>query len=431
MSILLLHKPNASRRRHLEATRRYADARGQRLVLLMAAPGWERDLADRVLEADATDLDAVRAAVARLRAEEDDPVTAVVSYAEACVPSVARVAADLGLPGTGPDSARAARDKYAMRAAFARAGDIPQPRYALARTLDEARRAADGIGYPMVLKPVLGTGSMFVRTVADDAELAEHFTFHRSGAWTGFEHDPLHGAAHEEYQGALLLEEYLPDTEICVEGFVHEGRTHIVAVHDKPLPTGPTFEEVYACTPTRLPAATMASVEKATAAVHRALGIESGPTHVEFRLRGEVEPVVLEAAARMGGGPIYRSVQLSTGIDMVTAALDAASGRRPDLAPKWEPRPVGFWNIFPERPGRLAEIEGEERARALDHVDELVVYRSVGDHLKTPPETFQGHGHLIFTADRVDRLDDTFHELTRTLRLRTEPPPEGGPLCRA
>src|SRR5262249_17385760 len=194
---------------------------------------------------------------------------------------------------------------------------------------------------------IIGTGSMYVRSVGNRKQLAEHFETIRQGAWEGFEYDPLHDSALQAYGGGLLVEEFVGGPEICVESIVVNGATHMVAIHDKPLPTGPTFEEVYACTPTRLPSSTVDRITAAVAAVHSAMGITTGPTHVEFRLREGDEPIVLEAAARMGGGPIYRSVLLSTGVDMVKATIDLALGRSPVISPWPAPMPVGFWNIFP------------------------------------------------------------------------------------
>jgi hypothetical protein len=49
------------------------------------------------------------------------------------------------------------------------------------------------------------------------------------------------------------------------------------------------------------------------------------------------------------------------------------------------------------------------------------MYRTVGDLLAVPPQTFQGHGHLMFVVPTVDELDDTFRELTDLVRLETEP----------
>jgi len=416
MSIVIVHKTNLSRRPHLERAHRYAAAHGEELVLLMADATWEAEFADRVVPVDVGDADEVLAAVKSLTTA----VSGVITFAEALVPAVARVAAEFGLPWVDERTARTARDKYRMRQAAAEAG-LRQPRFALARTTDEALTAADRIGFPLVLKPILGTGSMFVRSVADRSELRTHFETFRVGAWRGFTKDPLHAEAEQEYGGALLLEEFVPGPEISVESIVAGGRTHSIAVHDKPLPTGPTFEEVYACTPSRLSATTTAAAFRAAADVHAALGITVGGTHVEFRLRDGTEPVLLEAAARLGGGPIYRSVLLSTGVDMVEAALDLATGRHPQLNPHAHPTAVGFWNIFPERPGRLVTAHGVTEARADERVAELEIYRSPGDVLAVPPRTFQGHGHLIFLAPSVEELDATFHDMTALVRLETTP----------
>lgn len=410
MSILVLHKKNLSRRRHLARARKYAEDNGQRLLLIMKDPTWEKEYVDQVVVADTSSIEETGAAARGLA----EPVDAVLTFAEASVPAVARVGAELGLPAVGERTAFLARDKHAMRMAVG--AKAAQPDFALARDLDEARRAAGRIGYPVILKPIIGTGSMYVRAVGSGDDLARHFeTVHR-GSWESLDYDPLHRAAREQYGGALLIEEFVPGTEISVESVVSGGRTTSFAIHDKPLPTGPTFEEVYACTPTRLPRATVERLYAATAAVHEAMGIEIGVTHVEFRLR-DGEPVLLEAAARMGGGPIYRSVQLSTGVDMVEAALDLAMGRAPVIAPRPEPVAVGFRNIFPGRAGTLAAVHGVEEARADPRVDEIEIYRRVGEHLKVPPQTFQGHGHLIFTAGSVDLLDEVFEEFRRLVRL--------------
>lgn len=416
MSILIVHKTNLSRRQHLTRANRYATYHGEELVLLMKDATWEAELVDRVVPVDTSNLSDLLAAVKA----ETEPISGVITFAEALVPAVARVAAELGLPWVGERTAQLARDKFRMREAAEAAG-VPQPRFGLARTTAEALELSDRIGFPLVLKPVLGTGSMFVRSVADREELAEHFDFFREGAWDRFTNDPLHQAARTEYDGALLLEEFVPGPEISVEALVVDGVTHMVAIHDKPLPTGPTFEEVYACTPTRLPADVVAAAAAAAAQVHAALGIEVGGTHVEFRLRDGVEPILLEAAARLGGGPIYRSVLLSTGVDMVAAALDLSTGRTPVIRPREQPVAVGFWNIFPARAGRLVAAHGVTEARADRRVAEIDMYRTVGDMLAVPPQTFQGHGHLMFVAPSVDELDGTFRELTDLVRLETEP----------
>jgi len=420
VSIVILHKKNLSRRRLLAKARQYADQHGERLLLIMADPTWEPMYFDRTATADTTSIADATRALKQLAVDEREPIRGIITLSEFCVPIVAALAAEFGLPGLGQDTAYAARDKLRMRRAFAKSGDVPQPRFELAHTAAGARRIAQEFGYPAIIKPIIGCHSMFVHKVSTEADVDQVFDEAQRGAWDGFAFDPLHAELRDQYAGGVLVEQFVPGPEISVESLVIDGVTHSLAIHDKPLPQGSTFEEIYASTPTRLPADTVTEVLAATARVHAALGIDTGATHVEFRLRDGREPVVLEAGARMGGGPIYRSVLLSTGVDMLEAVLDLATGRRPQIAPHGAPVPIGFRNIFPEQGGRVVGVVGVDEANGQQHVHEVEVFRKVGEFADVPPNTYEGHGHVIFTAPTLDELDRRFAELTRTLRIETD-----------
>jgi biotin carboxylase len=419
VSILILHTSNASRRKHFATASEYAREHGERLLLIVANPTWETEFADRVVTADTSDIDLTVQAAKDLAASETEPVRGVVAFVEHSVPAAAAVAASFGLPFVRPETAYRARDKFSMRTAFASAG-MPQPEFGLARTESEALSAAARIGYPVVLKPLIGGGSMYVRRVNNDTELAEHFEMIRRGAWDGFDYDPLHRAAQRAHGAALLVEKYVPGGEISVESLVIDGQSHVIAVHDKPLPMdGPYFEEVYYATPSQLPQSLLRRITELTGAAHKALGITTGATHTEFRVRPDRDPLILETAARLGGGPVYRSVLLSTGVDMVRAVLDLSLGRRPSIQVAEPPVPIGFYLFFAERAGTVRAIHGVDEAAADPCVHEIDLYRKVGDRVNVPPHVWQAHGHVIFTADRRDRLDDMFASL-KSIQLEVE-----------
>ncbi|GGK75278.1 ATP-grasp domain-containing protein [Mangrovihabitans endophyticus] len=416
MSILILHTSNASRRKHLATARRYAHRHGERLLLVVQNPTWEREYADRVVAADTSDIGQTVRAVRDLATIETEPIRAVAAFVEHSVPAAAAVAAELGLPFVSEKTAYAARDKHAMRSAFARRG-IPQPRFGLARTLAEARGVARRVGYPLVLKPVIGGGSMYVRRVDDDAELAEHFETIRRKSWASFDYDPLCRRAMRRHDESLMLEAYVAGGEVSVESIVIGGETHVLAVHDKPLPMhGPYFEEVFYATPSALPPAAVARIAEITAQAHRALDITMGATHTEFRIAPGEEPMILETAARLGGGPVYRSVLLSTGVDMVEAVLDLALSRPPRLRPT-QRTAVGFYLFFAERAGTVTAVHGVEEAAADARVHEVDVYRRVGDQVDVPPHVWQAHGHVIFSAPDRDGLDEVYARLVKTVRI--------------
>ncbi|GCE00798.1 ATP-grasp domain-containing protein [Embleya hyalina] len=420
MAILLIHSSNVSRRQHFAHIRRYAADRGERFLLAMSDPGWETEFVDAFAHADTSDLAATVRAVAALAEAEPQPIRGVVTFSEHSVPAAAAVAAHLGLPFVDPSTAEIARDKYAMRQAFEGAG-LEQPAFGIAATVDAALDRARRIGYPLVLKPFIGGGSSHIRRVDGPTELAEHFEALRDRAWHDLAYDPLHQVLLEKYQGACLLEEFVVGEEISVESVVADGHTHVVAIHDKPLPAnGPYFEEYFYATPTCLPPETVARIRHATAAAHRAVGIDIGGTHTEFRIRPDGRLSILETAARIGGGPLFQSVLTSTGVDMIHAVLDLSLGRTPRLTPKAVSTPAGFCQFFAERAGKVRAVHGEAAAAAHPHVRELMIYPEPGDAVDVAPFIFQGYGHAFFTADTYEGLTGVFAMLQKTIRLELD-----------
>lgn len=396
-TILVIHTENASRRKHFEKARRY-DAR---LVLIKKNPKWEAQWVDAVYDVDTTSIAATVAAVLDIAKKEK--IDGVVTLVEHSVPSAAAAAAALGLPFVSETTANLARNKYEMRRAYQRAG-IKTPNLALAATLDEGLAFAKSNGYPLVLKPLIGGGSMFVRRVNNEGEMREWFEYIRRGAWEGFDYDPLYRQGKAEYKGAILLEEYVHGGEISVESVVVGGKTHVLAICDKPLPMfGPFFEEEYFYTPSRLSPEYQAKIVEQCDQAHRALGIEMGATHNEFRTT-EQGPVILETAARMGGGPIYRVVLFSTGVDMVDAVMDLSLGKTPDLTPRHH-KIIGSRDFFAEKQGRVVEIRGMEALATMPGVLEVDVYKQLGDEVRRAPDAFQSHGHFILEAPDYATLD--------------------------
>ena len=70
----------------------------------------------------------------------------------------ARLREALDLPGMRPDQALTFRDKERMKRALDDAS-IRTPRHQAAATEAECREAAEAIGYPLIVKPIAGSGS--------------------------------------------------------------------------------------------------------------------------------------------------------------------------------------------------------------------------------------------------------------------------------
>lgn len=94
----------------------------------------------------------------------------VICLWEPGVVLAAKLRAALGVPGLSVDDAIAFRNKDIMKARVAAAG-IRCPKHRGATTAAEVRVAAEEIGYPLIIKPIDGAGSMDTFRVDDEKEL--------------------------------------------------------------------------------------------------------------------------------------------------------------------------------------------------------------------------------------------------------------------
>jgi biotin carboxylase len=339
-------------------------------LLLGAEPTWERaHVAGWTVLDPAASADTIGAGpmVAAARAL-DPPPDGVLSWDEARVLQVAKIAAALGRPGGEVEAVLRCRDKQRTRAALDPAG-VPQPRWAAARTAAEALAAADRIGYPVVLKPRAMAASLGVVRVDDPAELAARFGFARDttvpGAWR-----------YEE----VLVEEFLIGPEVSVDCAVHHGRVHPLCVARKEVGYPPYFEEVGhvvdAADPLLSDPELLAFVQDA----HTALGYADGVTHTELKLT-PAGPRLVEVNARLGGDLIPYLGLRATGVDPGLAAAAVACGQPPVLAP--DRKLVGAVRFF--YPQRRTTVESVRFVDPPATVDLAVPLAEPGDVVSPPP----------------------------------------------
>jgi biotin carboxylase len=285
-------------------------------------------------------------------------VSAVVPLSDFGVRSAAAAAHALGLAGLSPACAERVTRKSCMRRCWDEAG-IPSVSWRLATSAAEALRAATEIGiWPLIVKPddSRGGGSRGVRVVASPDEIPAAVE-----------------AAQACYASpAVIVEECVSGIEHSAETFTYAGETHVLAVSDKvksPLPYRVDMRVIY---PTAIDAARCEAVAAACRAAVGALGITSGPAHVEL-CTTEAGPKLFEIGARCGGGatpdPI---VPFVTGIEQLKETVRVALGQPPDnLAPRWTRGCV--YGFFAPGPGTIAAVHGVDDVRKWPDVLDCAV----------------------------------------------------------
>jgi S-sulfo-L-cysteine synthase (3-phospho-L-serine-dependent) len=328
---------------------------------------------------DTGSADAVLAACAELAG----PVAGVTSSSEYFIATASEAARALGLPHPDPAAVRACRDKASQRRIL-RAAGVGCPDFAVARSCAEAVPAAARIGFPVVLKPAAGSGSVGVRLCADAEQV-------RAAAGTVLESDPA--ALGLPPQSAVLIEQYLDGPEFSVETMDDQ----VIGVTGKHLGAEPYFVETGHDFPARLAPGRRHELGEAALAALRALGLGWGPAHTELRWSSDGIRIV-EVNPRLAGGMIPRVVEVATGVDLIRHTVARAAGLGVPVVPD-RSGGASIRFLVPGEAGRLAEVNGLAEARRQPGVVDVVLSAGLGQHL-TVRNSFQDRfGYLISAGE--------------------------------
>ncbi|MEV4665001.1 ATP-grasp domain-containing protein [Micromonospora echinofusca] len=287
----------------------------------------------------------------------------VVTSCDYYLGTVARLAAHLGLPGAAPEAVECAYRKDLARAAMHRAG-VPQPAFAVTQGWTATSDAADGIGYPLVVKPVDLCAGMYVRRADDRAELRAAYD-----ALAGF---PVN-ARRQPRMPLVLLEKLLDGPEVSVETVTVDGVTTVIGVTDKSLAGTSGFVESGHMFPAPIDADLARAVGATATAALAAVGLDHGVAHTELRLTPD-GPRVVEVNPRPAGNQITELVRRVTGIDLPMGYAQLALGERPVLTPTdTGVRSAAIAFLLPPRPGTVTGITGTEAVAAEPRVVDWAV----------------------------------------------------------
>jgi acetyl-CoA carboxylase, biotin carboxylase subunit len=281
-------------------------------VLVGAAPARESYLA----------IDTILDAARRTGAEAVHPGYGFLSenwrFAQAC--------ADAGLTfiGPAPDAIRAMGDKSEARRLMAAAGvpvvpGTPGP----VAGADEITRAAESVGFPLILKAAAGGGGIGMARVKSAGELATAFATATRRAEAAFG------------EGAVYMERYLERPRHVEMQVFGDGTGHVVHLHERDCSIQRRHQKVVEESPApALPAKTKEGLVAAAVAGARAIRYANAGT-MEFLVDHAGNYYFIEMNTRLQvEHPVTEEV---TGLDLVVAQLRVAAGeplpwRQDDIA---------------------------------------------------------------------------------------------------
>ena len=294
--------------------------------------------------------------------------------------SVAYVAERCGLPGIPYEAALDASDKERMRRRFAEAG-APSPPFAVLR--EAARSLPAGLAFPVVVKPVDNMGARGCRLAAGEAELEA----------------ALDDALRFSRSGRAIVEAYMEGPEYSIDALVYQGTIIPCGLAERHIFYPPFFIEMGHTLPAALAPADEAAVLEAFYAGVRALGITCGAAKGDIKLTSG-GAMIGEIAARLSGG--YMSgwtYPYASGVSAVRGAICIAVGEAPPDMTAVQSLTAAE-RAFISIPGRVASIQGVEKARERAGVRDVFLRVGVGDRVRFPENNVEKCGNVISALHR-------------------------------
>ena len=172
-----------------------------------------------------------------------------------------------------------------------------------------------------------------------------------------------------------------------------------------------------------MPAATLETITRLTAAAASALGLVEGPIHAELRIDG-TRAWLLELAARSIGGLCSRSLRFGLGVSLEELILRHALGLPLDGLTR-EEAASGVMMLPIPRAGVLEEVRGQDEALAVPGVTGLEISIARGRPVRPLPEGDRYLGFLFARGETPDEVEQALRTAHGRLEIVIGEPSDG------
>ena len=316
-----------------------------------------------------------------------------------------RINDELGLSGISEEQAMRATNKHLMREAFEAYG-APSPRSMCFTDVEEAWGSfCSNFTGACILKPSRNSGSRGITKIEEGIDGAEFRKLFET-------------AKSESRDKQVMLEQFIEGPEFSIEIIVWNGKVNVMTVTDKKTTEAPHFVELGHNQPSCYPSETVEKIKSAAVAGVKALGVNNCACHAEVKVQ-KGEPYIMEIGARMGGDFISTILTpLSTGVDMIAAAVNCALGIEPCLQPTAKQQGVCI-RYFCPKPGVLKSISNTEVLND-PRVYEWEIYHKAGEMIPEVTSSLCRSGHVIMTENTPQKAIELADRMISEVKFETE-----------
>jgi biotin carboxylase len=315
-------------------------------------------------------------------------IVGITSTSDYYVEMATRLAGFFNLPHPSLPTILKCRNKLALRDHF-KENELRVPVYHIVKSKQDLEQlpSGDELKYPLVAKPVTGSGSIGVKLISNYEELATH---------AGLLLQKERNERNQLIDSSVLLEEYIEGEEFSLEIFDGE----IVGITRKHKSGLPFFIETGHDFPYHSDTKLYRHTELLLQKLKNILDLSWGAYHIEFIWNNE-EIIIIEINPRLAGGFIPRLIQNSFGLDLLKLGFRKVIGETVDLTQTRSSfSSIRF--IIPELSGIIEYAFENMDFQNSEAEIEYKMYRKSGDSFQINSDFRDRIAHVVSTHDRLE-----------------------------
>lgn len=308
----------------------------------------------------------------------------------------------LGLEGMGAEVAENFRDKARMKRILRKAG-LPCARHALARTPDEASAFVRAVGYPIIVKPQAGSGSRGTHRVSNDDDLV--------GCLRSMPPTPAR---------PLMMEEFVVGQEHSFDSISLGGQMVWHSINDYLPAALEVVREPWiqwaVVLPREVDDLRYDGIKSVAADALKALGMDTGMSHMEWFRRPDGSVAISEVGARPPGARFVHLISWAHDFDLFRSWADVVVHHR--FQPRPRPYAAGAAYLRGQGRGKVARVKGLKEV--LAELGPIVVESRLPKVGQAPSGTYEGEGYIIVRHPETEVVQRALGRIVSSVRVELE-----------
>ena len=298
--------------------------------------------------------------------------------------TVAHIAKEMKLPGLSYHVAQMIKNKHLVSERLIQSDVLKLRQSYQISDLEQVEMVKEELQYPVIVKPIDGSGSRGITVVTKKNELREATI----------------EAINLSVTKNALIETFIDGKEYGVELFVDNFEVHVLAILDKVMTLPPDFAELGHATVVDDLELRKRIIAKVTDAV-KALEINMGSVNMDI-LVTEKGVEIIDIGARAGGNLISSHiVPLSTGVDLYGNSIKVSLGEKADFTQNNNLNYIAT-RVLNFTQGGVRKVHDIQALYRLEYVKDIILNIQEGSQVREYHNNLDSCGYIVVEGSSIE-----------------------------